>query len=262
MIDPRIRERRIEVLRAAGRRRLHVTLIIASVIVVAGLGYLTVRSPLLAVDHVRISGSRREPVSAILSAADVHRGQALMFVDTGAVARRIERLRWVAQARVRREFPNTVDIDVTEYAPTAYVPMSGGRIALIAATGHVIALARSVPAHTVELLGEHATPTVGSSLTPPEAADVVSQLPPHLQSRVAAIDVGGATVVVDLRAGAPAGTNCRPVAGSVAGFEQVRLGTFDSVRDKGVAALSVLEHLAGQPFTYIDVSVPQAPVSC
>jgi hypothetical protein len=28
-----------------------------------------------------------------------------------------------------------------------------------------------------------------------------------------------------------------------------------------VAALGVLDHLAGQAFTYIDVSAPQAPVS-
>jgi cell division protein FtsQ len=262
MIDPRIRERRIEVLRAAGRRRLHVTLVIASAIVVVGLGYLVVHSPLLAVHHIRITGTRREPPGAILRAAEVHQGQALLFVDTGAAARRIERLRWVEHAHVRRAFPDTVDIDVTEYVPSAYVPLSAGKVALIASSGHVIALARSVPHHAVELLGEHATPVVGSLLTPPDAADVVAQLPPHLRSRVAAIDVGGATVVVDLRAGAPAGTDCRPVPGAVAGFEQVRLGTFDAIRDKGVAALSVLDHLVGQPFTYIDVSVPQAPVSC
>jgi cell division protein FtsQ len=262
MIDPRIRERRIEVLRAAGRRRLRVTLVVASAIVAAGLGYLAVRSPLLAVDHIRVMGSQREPISKIMSAAGVHNGQAMLFIDTGAAERRIERLQWVARARVRRDFPDTVHIDVTEYVPTAYVRMSGGKIALIASSGHVIALSRAVPRHAVAVIGEHVAPVVGSSLTPSGAADVVSQLPEHLRAGIFAIDVGGSTAVIDLRAAAPAGTVCRPAPGSVAGFEQLRLGTLDSLRDKGVAALAVLSHLAGRPFNYIDVSVPQAPVSC
>jgi cell division protein FtsQ len=262
MIDPRIRERRIEVLRAAGRRRLRVTLVLASTIVVVGLAYLAVHSPLLAVGHVRVSGERREPVVEILHAAGIRKGQALLFVDTGAAERRIEQLHWVANAHVRRDFPGTLDIEVTEYAPTAYVPMAGGKVALVASTGRVIGLSRSVPPHSVEVLGVRGVPVVGTTLSSPEAANVVSQFPPHLQSRVAAIDVGGGSPVVDLRAAAPAGRACLPVAGAVAGFEQVRLGGFDALRDKGVAALSVLNHLAGQPFSYIDVSVPQAPVSC
>ncbi|HTD50285.1 MAG TPA: FtsQ-type POTRA domain-containing protein, partial [Acidimicrobiia bacterium] len=245
MIDPRIRERRIEVLRAAGRRRLRVTLVIASVIVIAGLGYLAARSPLLAVDHIRVIGSQREPISKIMSAAAVRDGQPMLFIDTGAAARRIERLRWVAHARVHRAFPNTVNIEVTEYVPTAYVQMSGGKIALIASNGHVIALSRTVPPHAIAVLGVHAAPVVGSSLASPGSADVVSQLPPHLRTRVFAIDVGGSNAVIDLRSAAPAGTVCRAAPGSVGGFEQIRVGTLDSLRDKGVAALAVLNHLAG-----------------
>jgi cell division septal protein FtsQ len=262
MIDPRIRERRIEVLRAAGRRRLRVTLVIASAIVVVGLGYLVVRSPLLAVDHIRVTGSGREPRSKIMNAAGIHAGQSMVFLDAGAAQRRIERLQWIAHARVQREFPDTVNIDVTEYVPSAYVRIAGGKIALIASTGRVIALSHEVPPHAVAVVGEHITPVVGSTLNPPQAADIVSQLPVHLRAQVLAIDVGGATAVIDLRAGAPASSACRPAAGSVAGFEQLRLGTLDSLQDKGVAALAVLNQLAGRPFSYIDVSVPQAPVSC
>ena len=118
MIDPRIRERRIEVLRAAGRRRLRVTLVIASAIVVVGLGYLVVRSPLLAVDHIRVTGSGREPRSKIMNAAGIHAGQSMVFLDAGAAQRRIERLQWIAHARVQREFPDTVNIDV--YATRIY----------------------------------------------------------------------------------------------------------------------------------------------
>jgi hypothetical protein len=86
-------------------------------------------------------------------------------------------------------------------------------------------------------------PAVGSLISPPEAADVVRRLPDRLAALVRAIDVGD-TFALELASGG-----------------QVRLGTLDHLRAKGVAALGVIDHLAGQPFDYIDVSAPQAPVS-
>src|SRR6476620_5690143 len=97
-IDPRIRERRIEVIREAGRRRLRITLVVASAIIVIGLAYLTIRSPLLDLDHVRVTGAQRESASAVQAAAKLHLGDPLLFVNTGAVERRIEQLPWVERA--------------------------------------------------------------------------------------------------------------------------------------------------------------------
>jgi hypothetical protein len=86
-------------------------------------------------------------------------------------------------------------------------------------------------------------PAVGALLSPPEAANLMPQLPARLREMVGAIDIGE-SFSLDHRSGG-----------------QVRLGTLDHLRAKGLAALGVLDHLAGQPFTYIDVSAPQAPVS-
>jgi cell division protein FtsQ len=242
-IDPRIRERRIEVIREAGRRRLRITLVVASTIVVVGLAYLAVRSPLFDVDHIRVNGARSESATDIRAAARVHLGAPLLFVDTGAIARRVERLPWVEHARVHRDLPGTLTITVTDYVPTAYVRAPGGRVALIASTGRVVALGRRVPAAAVEIRGERVVPAVGSLLSPPEAADVLRQLPPRLRGRVGAIDVGGG-FALELRTGG-----------------QIRLGSVEHLRAKGVAALAVLDHLGATPFTYIDVSAPPAPVS-
>jgi cell division protein FtsQ len=241
-IDPRIRERRIEVIREAGRRRLRITLVVASTIVVVGLAYLAVRSPLFDVDHVRVTGARSESAGEIRAAARVHLGAPLLFVDTGAVARRVERLPWVEHAHVRRDLPGTLTITVTDYVPTAYVRAPDGRVALIASTGRVVAIGRRVPAAAVEIRGERVVPAVGSLLSPPEAADVVGQLPARLRPRVGAIDVD--VFALELRGGG-----------------QIRLGSLDHLGAKGVAALAVLDHLGGTAFTYIDVSAPRAPVS-
>jgi cell division protein FtsQ len=242
-IDPRIRERRIEVIREAGRRRLRITLFAASAIVVIGLAYLTVHSPLLNVDHVRIAGARRESPSAVQAVTGVRLGDPLLFVDTGAVARRVERLPWVKHVRVHRDLPGTLSITITEYVPTVYVRAPDGRVALVASNGRVIALGRTVPAGSVEIRGERVVPAVGSLLSPPDAADLVRQLPPRLGALVSAIDVGD-VFALQLRGGG-----------------EVRLGTLDHLRAKGVAALAVLDRLGGAEFSYIDVSAPSAPVS-
>jgi len=242
-IDPRIRERRIEVIREAGRRRLRITLIVASAIIVVGLVYLTIRSPLLDLDHVRVSGAQRESASDVQTAARLHLGDPLLFVDTGAVARRVEQLPWVERAVVHRDFPGTLTISITDYVPTAYVRRPDGRVVLIASNGRAVALAQTTPARPVEIRGLRVPPRVGSLLSPPEAADVKRHLPERLRVLVSAIDVGD-TFALELKSGG-----------------QVRLGTLEHLRAKGVAALGVLDHLAGQGFAYIDVSAPQAPVS-
>jgi cell division protein FtsQ len=242
-IDPRIRERRIEVIREAGRRRLRITLIVASAIVVIGLAYLATQSPLLDVDHIRVMGARRETASEVEAAAGVHTGDALLFVDTGAVAKRVERLPWVAHASVHRELPGTLKIVVTDFAPAAFIRAPGDRFALVAVSGRVIAIVKTVPASTVEIRGEKTVPPVGSLVSPPQVAGAVRHLPARLAERVRAIDVG-TVFVLELRTGG-----------------QVRLGTLDDLPQKGAAALAVLDHLGATPFQYIDVSAPQAPVS-
>jgi cell division protein FtsQ len=261
-IDPRIRDRRIEVIREAGRRRLRITLVVASTIVVMGLAYLAVRSPLLDVDHVRITGTRRVSVTAVEQAARVHKGAALLFTDTGAIARRVERLPWVDHASVRREYPGTIIIAVTEFAPTAYVRVSPKVVALVASTGKVIALTRTAPAGAVEVVGEKVAPKVGASISPPDAANVISHLPKRLAAQVRAVDVGAPSAALVLSGTAGTTAVCKQQVGGVQGPPQIRLGTFARSRVKGMVALAALDDLAGRPFTYIDVSADRAPVTC
>jgi cell division septal protein FtsQ len=242
-IDPRIRERRIEVIREAGRRRLRITLVVASAIIVIGLAYLVTQSPLLDVDHVRVTGAQHESVRDVQAAAKVHLGDPLLFVDTGAIARRVEQLPYVERAVVQRDFPGTLKIVVTDYVPTVYVRLPDGRVVLIASNGRAVALSHSTPQVATEIRGVRVPPAVGQLLSPPEAANVMSHLPGRLRALISAIDVSD-SFALDLRSGG-----------------EIRLGGLDHLRAKGLAALGVLDHLAGQAFTYIDVSAPQAPVS-
>jgi cell division protein FtsQ len=242
-IDPRIRERRIEVIREAGRRRLRVTLVIASTIVVLGLAYLTVHSPVLDVDHINVTGAHHERTADVVAASGLHTGAPMLWVDGGRIARRLEGLPWVANARVTRDFPGTVDVDITEYVPSLYVRLKPDRVALVAATGRVIALAPAPTPGAIELAGEHVA-GVGSTISAPDVAHAVLSLPTRLRSLATAIDLRS-PVTLTLRDGGP----------------QIKLGNLRELRSKGVSALAVLDHLAGRACQYIDVAAPQAPAS-
>jgi cell division protein FtsQ len=243
-IDPRIRERRIEVIREAGRRRLRITLVVASTIVVLGLVYLTVHSPVLDVDHIRVSGARHERTADIVAATGVKPGAPMFWVDAGRIAERLEGLPWVEHARVARAFPGTINIKVVEYEPTAYVRVAPDRVALVATTGRVVAFAAAPAPGAIEVKSPTAKPEVGALVTSPVVARVPLSLPGRLRAHVTAITLQPEPTLV-LRPGEP----------------EVRLGRLTELRQKGVSALAVLDELAGRPTAYIDVAAPQAPVS-
>lgn len=242
-INPRIRERRIEVQREAGRRRLRVVLVVTSLLSAAGLVFLTITSPLLDIDSVRVAGARHVTVAQVRAASGVHVHDHLLFVDTAAVARRLERLPWIERASVQRDLPGTLKIEVTEYKPAAFVRIKGG-VMLVAANGHVIAPARAAPAHTVEVRGVRHAPGAGQLLSPPDAAGVVSRLPDALAARVAAVDVRGSDFVLALVGGG-----------------EIRLGDTSDLDAKAASAQAVLTRLGTGHFSYIDVSTPPRPVS-
>jgi cell division protein FtsQ len=242
-IDPRIRERRIEVQRQAGRRRLRVLLVVSSVVSAAGLVFLTITSPVLDVDHIPVAGTQNLTVAQVRAASGVHAHDHLLFVDTGAVARRIEKLSWVQHASVHRDLPGTLKITVSEYIPAVYVRVVGG-VMLVAASGHVIAPAKAAPPHSVEVRGVRRPPAVGGLLAPPDAAGVVARLPGALRGLVVAIDVSGNGLVLDLARGG-----------------EIRLGNASDLDAKAASAQAVLAHLGSACVSYIDVSTPPRPVS-
>lgn len=242
-INPRIRDRLIEVRRQAGRRRLRVLLVVSSVVSAAGLAFLAVTSPVLDVDHIRVAGTEHVTAAQVRDATGVHVHDHLLFVDTGAVARRIEKLSWVEHASVKRDLPGTLRITVGEYRPAAYVRFAGG-VVLVAASGHVIAAAATAPSHTVEVRGVRRSPDVGGLLAPPDAAGVVTRLPRALGEQIVAVDVSGNGLALDLARGG-----------------QIRLGNTSDLDAKAASAQAVLAHIGVAHFSYIDVSTPGRPVS-
>ncbi len=100
-VDPRVRARWIAARRAEGRRRLRIVLSLVGVLVVLGAAYAVVASPLLDVDRVVVKGTVRTTLAQVETAGGVRRGDAMVWLDAGAAARRIAALPWVRDARCR-----------------------------------------------------------------------------------------------------------------------------------------------------------------
>ena len=232
--------------RDEGRRRLRILLGCLGVAAAAGLIAAAGRSPLFDVDYVDVRGAERTPRGDIVAAGGLDRRPAMLDVDAGRVARAVEALPWVATARVRREWPGTVRLDVTERRPAAVVPAPAGGWAQVDRTGRVLATGPDKPAG-LPVIGGVTWPDGPGAVLPASAAAslrVAAALPAGLRERIADVATlaGGE---VELQLVPPGGV--------------VRLGPPVDLQAK----LSVLATVLGEAdlagVQVIDVRVPRAP---
>lgn len=246
-MDPRIRQRRIEVTRDQGRHRLRLVAGVLAVAAAIALAVGATRSPLFDVDYVDVRGMVRTERRQVVAAGRLGDHPALVDVDTAAVARRVEALPWVLRAEARRDWPGTVRVVLTERRPVASVPAGEGRWALVDASGRVLEVGTDMPAG-LPVIGNVAVPgRPGTSVEPAAGPSlrVAAALPSAIRPRVAdvAVHAGGE---VELQLVPPGGI--------------VRLGRTDDLRRKLEALATVLERADLSRLAVVDVQVPAAPV--
>jgi cell division protein FtsQ len=243
-IDPRFRQRRIEVRRLEGQRRLRVLLILAGFFLVALLAWGLTRSPILDVDHVRVMGTIRMTPADITTASGVQKGMAMLDVDSGGAAARLRSMPWILRAHVERHWPATVTIAVVERVPVAAVPDKAG-VAVVDRTGRVLAVQPTPPPDLPVLLG---LPPAGpvSTRVGGRAADlltVAQAMPPQVAQRVnGVVAADGGQVELRLK---PTGT--------------VRLGLPEQVAEKMLSTQTVLTQVDLTRLAVLDVRVPASP---
>lgn len=245
-IDPRIKRRRIEVIRHNGRRRLYVLLTALGVVaVLVGLVGAT-QSPLLDVDHVEVTGAVHTPIPEVVAAGRLDTGPQMVDVDPKTVARRVEKLPWVASATATRQWPATVKITVVERKDVASIPAVDGKWAVADADGHVLAVVDGRPNTMPSVAGAPPATTAGVPLDPSGrmAMRVAAALPEELRSKT-----------VELRV-VDGGIDLALLEGGV-----VRLGEAPAqLSEKLDAAITVLRTLELRRIAVLDVRVPRAPV--
>jgi cell division protein FtsQ len=191
-MEPRLRQRRIGVRRAASRKRLWwaaVTVVVLAVVIgaLAVLG-----SSWFAVDDVAISGvvyTDREELDAIVG--DL-RGTPVLLVDTDEFEERIEAIPWVEEARVGTRFPDSATIEVRERVPVASMLGEDLRSRVLDADGRVLAVIDGQPVALVWISGV-GTLDLGAGETAPvgvgAAASLVTKLTPTVRPLVESVTV-------------------------------------------------------------------------
>jgi hypothetical protein len=192
-VDPRIRARRAEVQRDAGRRRLRRLVDVGLVLaVVAGFAG-ALRSPLLDIDRVVVTGAARSGRDAVLDASGVERGQQLMDLDLRGAGERVAALPWVLDVTVSRRLDGTVRLEVQERTPVALLA-DGDRVSLVDATGRVVGPSPDgTPTDLVRLDGLDGAELAPGSQVPEDALpalQVAAALAERLPGAVATLSVG------------------------------------------------------------------------
>jgi cell division protein FtsQ len=86
---------------------------------------------------VSLSGQRQVSREEIFAAAGVTDHSSLLFLDVAAARAKLEAMPWIAEATVRKLYPDRLQITVAEREPFALWQRSG-KVAVIAADGTVL----------------------------------------------------------------------------------------------------------------------------
>jgi len=200
--------------------------------------------PWFAIDEVTVDGAttgQREIRSAV---ERVSGDMTTLHIKDGELRDAVSRFPTVASVSASTSFPHTLHVRVTERLPVAFVEIHGGRTP-VSADGYLLAGARFDAQALPGIAGATAS---GARLGEDAAAQaaILGGTPDPLRERITSSswDEGHGGVVVELENG-----------------PEVRFGDGSRAADKWSAAVAVLSGSERGSPSYLDVSVPERPVS-
>lgn len=113
---------------------------------IAGLYFL------LIVDTIRVSGNDTLEKGEVLTIAGLNPGEHLWLADVGGAKARLLANPMIKEAVIKRIYPNTISIEITERRAAAAI-LSGGTAAIIDADGFVMEIVSQVPEGMLEVYG-------------------------------------------------------------------------------------------------------------
>jgi len=162
-----------------------------AVVIVGVMAWALLGSSLLVVRSVRVAGNGKA-VSAgqVLAAARVTLGQPLIWVDDGAISRRVEQLRQVQSAQVSKAWPTTLVITIELRRPAFALPVHGG-YALVDPFGVSIRNVTRKPPGLPVLTVNTTSRSLRGSPAVRAAAAVLGELPRRIAKQVRGVTTGG-----------------------------------------------------------------------
>ena len=193
-IEPRMRERRLAVKRAQGRKRLKwlVALLILVILAVAALA--TFGSSLFAIraDEVTISGNVYTDPDRLQTVVDDLVGTPVLIADTQRAERDLEAIPWVDDAKVTAHFPHGVTIEIRERAPVATYQGPDAKYRVLDREGRVLDVLDGYPFAYVLISGPDPVDLDPSEVAPQgykAAAELAKNLTGTVRGQVDHIEV-------------------------------------------------------------------------
>jgi cell division protein FtsQ len=248
-IEPRLRERRLAVRKAEGRKRIKWVLIALAVVAIVVGGLAVLGSSLFAVDEVDVEGAVYTDDDALAAVVDDLRGTPVLRVDTGAAERELEAIPWIEDARVTTDFPHRVRIEIRERTPVLAFQAGDDRYRVIDRDGRVLDVLDGEPVKYLQLSSTEPAPALAAGQFAPKgfgaAASMVEALTPEMASRAESVEV------------APDGSDLRL---ELDGGIEVRFGAAEDLVVKLVRLQTVLDDHADEPISVIDVSTNEVTI--
>lgn len=191
-------------------------------------------SSAFAVGRVEVSGNRTVAATAVEQAARVPVGEPLVRLDLAAITQRVESIRGIQSARVSRDWPSGVRIEVTERTPVFAIEQSDGYLLI---DGHGVGY-RTVDSKPAGM----AVATIHGADDPALLTDVAQV--------AAALPAGIRSELVTISAGTPDSIQLNLTKGRT-----VVWGSAERSADKAKVLAALLKH---RDSSY-DVSAPDTP---
>jgi hypothetical protein len=129
-IEPRVAERRRGVSEDRARHRLRRILGVSALIAFGALGFWLIRSPLLSVRSISVSGAEFSNPAVIIDEMGVVVGIPTIDVDAGAIERAVSSDPWIESADVSVHWLGSVSVAVTEHVALAPARAGDGWVML------------------------------------------------------------------------------------------------------------------------------------
>ncbi|CAN5548990.1 hypothetical protein BH23ACT3_BH23ACT3_10980 [soil metagenome] len=272
-MEPRIRDRRNAVRRAAGRKRVRWAVALTALVAVLVAVLAVLGSPLFSVeaDEIRVTGvvyTDRERLQTVIDDLD---GTPVLIADTRAAELALEEIPWVDTARVRTSFPRRASIDIRERTPLATYQGPDGRFRVIDRAGRVLDVVVGQPIAYMLITGPDPVDLEPGAFAPlgyAASAELVQALTASVRGRVTSIDVtsDGSQLRMFLETsdggfddgsepGSEPGSD--PGVGDGAGEIEVRLGSATELLVKLVRLENVLPAADAEGARSLDVSTAE-----
>jgi cell division protein FtsQ len=193
-IEPRMRERRLAVKRAQGRKRLRWLIAVLVLVVLAVAALATFGSSLFAIraDQVTITGNVYTDSDKLQAVVDELVGTPVLVADTQKAERELEAIPWVEDAKVTTHFPHGVSIEIRERAPVATFQGPDQRYRVLDSQGRVLDVLDGYPFAYVLITGPDPVNLDPSEIAPQgytAAAELAKNLTSDVRGKVDHLEV-------------------------------------------------------------------------